>query len=77
MSPSATDAGTRYVLFASAASNLVPGDTNGKQDVFLFDRVTGTTERESVGSGGARAMGESFRAAMSDDARWIAFVSSA
>jgi hypothetical protein len=35
----------RYLAFHSRATNLVPGqvDTNGAQDVFLFDQVTGIT----------------------------------
>jgi Tol biopolymer transport system component len=35
----------RYVLFRSDASNLVPGDTNGKMDAFVRDRATGKTRR--------------------------------
>jgi hypothetical protein len=35
----------RYVLFRSDAPNLVPGDTNGKSDAFVRDRVTGKTRR--------------------------------
>src|SRR5690606_38895837 len=42
----------RYGAFASAASNLVPGDTNGHWDVFVHDRGTGQTSRVSVASGG-------------------------
>ncbi len=38
--PSASLTG-RYLVFTSAASNLVPGDTNGKADIFLA-RLTGT-----------------------------------
>ena len=38
----------RYVAFESDADNLVPGDTNGKKDVFVRDRVARTTERISV-----------------------------
>ena len=45
----------RYVAFASLASNLVVGDTNGNLDVFVHDRQTGTTTRVSVGAGGAEA----------------------
>jgi hypothetical protein len=30
----------RLVVFASSASNLVPGDTNGAWDIFLRDRDT-------------------------------------
>lgn len=41
-SPSVSADG-RYVAFGSNASNLVAGDTNGRGDVFVFDRVTGTT----------------------------------
>jgi Tol biopolymer transport system component len=35
----------RYVAFHSAASNLVPGDTNDTDDLFVRDRQTGTTTR--------------------------------
>jgi Tol biopolymer transport system component len=38
----------RYVAFHSAASDLVPGDTNDTSDVFVRDRVAGTTTRASV-----------------------------
>ena len=40
----------RYVAFASIASNLVPGDTNRLQDVFVRDLQTGTTTLASFGS---------------------------
>ncbi|MEI7848645.1 MAG: PQQ-binding-like beta-propeller repeat protein, partial [Chloroflexota bacterium] len=42
--PSISEDG-RYVFFDSAASNLVPGDTNKLDDVFVHDRKTGTTSR--------------------------------
>gem|GEM_PF-6729423 len=42
----------RYVAFASEASNLVSNDTNGVQDVFVHDLLTGATTRVSVGPGG-------------------------
>src|SRR5450759_2831143 len=38
----------RYVAFASGASNLVPGDTNGARDIFVKDTTTGTTRRVST-----------------------------
>lgn len=44
----------RYVAFASMASNLVPGDTNGGNDVFVRDLVEGETTRVSVSSSGAQ-----------------------
>ena len=41
----------RYVTFDSYASNLVSGDTNGKQDVFLYDKQTDTMENiTSIGN---------------------------
>ena len=49
----------RFVVFASAASNLVPGDTNGVGDVFVRDRRSGVTERVSVGPKGVQGNGDS------------------
>ncbi len=42
----------RYITFVSAASNLVPNDTNGVTDTFVWDRVTGKIVRVSVSSEG-------------------------
>jgi Tol biopolymer transport system component len=67
----------RYVLFQSSASNLVAGDTNGKNDLFLYDRVTHTPERVNLGAGGVQANGYNYGGAMSPDARWVAFGSDA
>jgi hypothetical protein len=44
----------RFVAFLSSAPNLVAGDTNGSQDIFLRDRLSGETRRASVGPGGAQ-----------------------
>jgi len=67
----------RYVAFESAATNLVPGDTNGLSDIFVHDRATGTTTRVSVVSGGAQATGSagmrSRRPSISADGRYVAF----
>ena len=41
----AISADGRFVAFRSFASNLVAGDTNATDDVFVRDRQTGTTER--------------------------------
>lgn len=38
----------RIILFASTADNLVPGDTNRQQDIFLYYRDTGRIERISL-----------------------------
>ena len=48
----------RYVAFYSTASNLVSGDTNGAQDVFVHDMVTGSTTRVSVASDGTEGNGD-------------------
>ena len=48
----ALSADARFVAFESLASNLVAGDTNGAPDVFVHDRVTGLTTRESIGING-------------------------
>jgi Tol biopolymer transport system component len=45
----------RMVVYRSAASNIVPGDTNGFPDIFLFDRQTGITLLLSCGANGAAA----------------------
>jgi Tol biopolymer transport system component len=45
----------RFIAFTSLATNLVPGDTNDRQDAFVYDRSTGRTQRVSVSSSGAQA----------------------
>jgi Tol biopolymer transport system component len=67
----------RYVAFNSRAAGLVPGDTNGKDDIFVHDRLTGVTERISVGPGGRQSNDRSVYATLSADGRFVAFVSSA
>jgi Tol biopolymer transport system component len=64
----------RYVAFSSRASNLVPGDTNGWEDVFVRDRQAGTTERVSVDSGGGQFPTDSRTQSISADGRYVAFV---
>lgn len=67
----------RWVGFLSYASNLVPGDTNRRDDAFLRDRQTGSTTRVSLGVTGFQGNGDSYAISMSADARWIAFESAA
>ena len=69
-------AGGRFLAFASRATNLVAGDTNGVIDVFVRDRLMGTTERVSVSSSEAQGNGAgSFGAAITPDGRYVAFLS--
>jgi Tol biopolymer transport system component len=67
----------RFVAFASWASDLVAGDTNGTWDVFVHDRQSGTTERVSVASGGAEGNAGSGSPAISADGRFVVFASGA
>jgi Tol biopolymer transport system component len=67
----------RFVAFESAASNLVPDDTNSLMDVFVRDRQNGTTERVSVASDGTQADGSSYSASISGDGRFVTFQSGA
>jgi hypothetical protein len=65
----------RYIVFDSVASNLVPGDTNNKQDVFVHDMNTGNTIRVSVDSAGNQGNAGSAISSISPDGRYVAFES--
>jgi Tol biopolymer transport system component len=56
--PSISDDG-RYIAFDASAQNLVPGDTNQAEDVFVHDMLSGQTIRVSVDSAGNQADGSS------------------
>ena len=65
----------RYVAFASTATNLVKGDRNDAVDIFLRDRVAGTTERVTAVGRKLVANAESSNPAISPDGRFVAFQS--
>lgn len=65
----------RYVVFHSAADNLVADDENDVADIFLHDTVDGTTTRISLGLNGAEADGTSEFARISADGSLVAFQS--
>jgi hypothetical protein len=67
----------RFVAFWSYAANLDGFDTNQAADVFVRDRLNGTTERVSVRSNGDEGDGGSYRAVLSADGRFVAFESDA
>ena len=67
----------RFVVLGSWATNLVSGDTNDKNDVFVHDRQTGTAQRVNVSSTGAQADGFAGGGAISADGRFVAFSSDA
>jgi Tol biopolymer transport system component len=67
----------RYVVFASFSPNLVPGDSNGRADVFLRDMASGQTERVNVSSAGDEANYGGEWPTISADGRYVAFHSAA
>ncbi|MGH3659924.1 MAG: TolB family protein, partial [Micromonosporaceae bacterium] len=78
----------RFVAFESYATNLVGSgsglplpsqftDSNGANDVFLYELSSGTTTLISTTSSRTAGNGDSDRPSMSGDGRWVAFNSSA
>ncbi len=67
----------RLVTFDSTATNLVPADTNGNSDVFLFDRLSVATTRVSLGSDGSQTNAGSTFARISNDGRYVVYASEA
>jgi Tol biopolymer transport system component len=73
----AISANGRFVAFQSDATNLVPGDTNGTTDIFVRDRLRGTTRRASVGPYGLQADERSYFPSLSANGKVVAFASEA
>ena len=67
----------RYVVFGSFADTLVANDLNHSDDIFVRDRVAGTTERVSIATDGTERAGHSMYGSISDDGRYVAFFSDA
>ena len=74
----------RYLLFVSSAANLVKGqvDSNAGRDVFLFDRVAGTTALVSHKAGsnltaGNAGLSDYDDPRMTPDGRYVAYTSPA
>jgi Tol biopolymer transport system component len=67
----------RFVACQSWDGGLVPGDTNDRFDIFVFDRTTGVYERVSVDSAGVEGNNDSLGPAMTPDGRFVAFTSDA
>lgn len=74
--PSISDDG-RWISFESLASNLVTGDTNNAMDVFLHDRLNGTTSRVSIDSFGVQSAVGGSHPLISADGSVVAFFSDA
>jgi uncharacterized repeat protein (TIGR01451 family) len=67
----------KFIVFNSTASNLVVGDSNGTEDVFIYNLQTNSLERISLGDEEAEANGESEVFAISADGRYTVFASNA
>lgn len=65
----------RYVVFMSAADNLVEDDGNHRVDIFLRDRLLGTTKRINAAPDGTDANGTSMFPSISADGNYILFYS--
>ena len=65
----------RFVTFTSTASNIVPGDTNDENDVFVHDTLANTTTRVWVDSAGNQGNNESFESSISADGPRVVFSS--
>lgn len=70
-----------YIAFASAATNLIPGitDTNNKDDVFLYERATGTLTlvSRSAASASTAANGKSSSPQVNADGSFVIYASDA
>jgi hypothetical protein len=68
----------RYVAFTSSADNLVPGDINRAQDVFVRDLLAGTTMLVSVSTNGVNSgNSDSYSPIISANGRYVLFHSTA
>jgi len=67
----------RYVAFRSYARNFADYDLNGVEDAFVHDRLTGLTERVSIGDAGQEANGPAISSSISADGSAVAFSSPA
>lgn len=67
----------RFLAFASDSANLVPNDTNGVRDVFLYDHHDGTVRRISLAHDGQQLMQESSLPDLDANGRFATFVTSA
>jgi hypothetical protein len=63
--------------FSSMASNLVAGDANGFEDVFVVDLVGGAITLASVAADGTQGDGDSYAPRLSADGLHVAFDTSA
>lgn len=74
----AISANGRFVVFLSDAGNLVDGDGDTSNDLFVRDLVAGTTRRITVPVAGAQgSRGDTFDLVFTPNGRYVAFASGA
>ncbi|WP_456389577.1 hypothetical protein, partial [Profundibacter sp.] len=66
-----------HVAFVSRATNLVAGDTNNSEDIFVHNHQTGQTTRVSVATDGTEGNDDSRSPDISEDGRYVTFSSAA
>src|SRR5439155_405193 len=71
----------RFVAYTSGSSNLDTGVTNGRNSIFVHDRLTGATDRVSVASNGTQVNDDAsdryILPSISADGRFVAFATHA
>jgi len=63
----------RYIAFYSAADNLLAGDTNGQDDLFIKDTQLGTVIRASLSSAGVETDNHAENPGISPDGRYVVY----
>ena len=74
------DEGGRWVAYESPDSNITPTDTNGKNDIFIYQLKpyvysVGSIQRVSLNSQGQEGNDHSFNPHLSGDGNWVAYTS--
>ncbi len=75
--PNSVSADGRYAAFGSSANNLVEGDSNGRDDIFVFDKTNGVVTLESVATDGTQGNGNAHvhGVGLSASGRYLVFAS--
>lgn len=73
----ALSADGQVIAFESKADNLIAGDSNGQDDIFVHNRSSGQTTRVSISTGGSEGNSFSYLPSISADGRFISFESRA
>lgn len=65
-----------WIVYATTASNMVPGDDNGKQDIFICSSSGDNVRRISDGNGDS-PIAQGDRISISYDGQWVAYQTNA